>query len=729
MTDVFYVSPDGDDKNVGDEASPFFSLQRARDAAREVDGATTIYLRDGVYSVTETLVLGLEDANTTFVAYEGESPVLSSGIPIVGWQKLEGPIEGLPDQAQGQVWVADIPEGLGRFLTLFDGDKRLKRARSEPFLPVKEYEYERAASQNVAREEDRHMLRQIDFPDGALKNWANLEDVEVLVTPVPWTMNILPLESVDEENGVAWTAREATAPVWAKNKFGIWVENVIDFLTEPGEWVVDTQVGKVYLWPEGDKPGDEIVAPCLKEFIRVEGNIDYDGPVDVPLKNVTFRGITFTHGERDVWDEEHKGWGIQHDWEMFDRNTGLLRFRGAEDCVVEACRFTNSGGTAIRLDLHCQRIRIEKNLIDYMGALGILLCGYGPGTKDVNKDNEIVNNLLHHCGEVIWHGHAIFVWQSGSNRIANNLIHHSARKAIGLCGVRVTILENPDHTFDEAVKTIRWGEIEEAIAPDGDNFDRFMPFLHARDNVVEDNEVYRVLEKIGDGSAINVSGAAEGNILRRNYAHHIAVHTASSVMRVDDWQRGTTFVDNVIYMCNLGGITRKNLNHIENNIMADVRIEGYLRFASYPDEKEAYGSKIQRNIFYESGADVTYYKPAYLASPDVTLPQHCKADHNVFYSAGDTAFSEEHIAEMQKLGIEENSVSADPLFVDIENGDFSLHPDSPALKLGFKSIDMSAIGLRDDFPKHFLALDEPDDGAEIEWDRGRNPDKEAYAWW
>lgn len=39
------------------------------------------------------------------------------------------------------------------------------------------------------------------------------------------------------------------------------------------------------------------------------------------------------------------------------------------------------------------------------------------------------------------------------------------------------------------------------------------------------------------------------------------------------------------------------------------------------------------------------------------------------------------------------------------------------------------VYLRDDFPTYFLALDEPDDGAEIEWDRGRNPNKETYAWW
>ncbi|MCZ6632682.1 MAG: right-handed parallel beta-helix repeat-containing protein, partial [bacterium] len=466
-----------------------------------------------------------------------------------------------------------------------------------------------------------------------------------------------------------------------------------------------------------------------KEFIRISGHIDYDGPADTPVRHIHFQGLTFTHGERDTWDENHKGWGIQHDWELFDRDSALLRFRGAEDCSVEACRFSNSGGTALRLDLHCQRIRIANNLIDYMGSMGILLCGYGPGTKDVNKNNEIVNNLIHHTGEVIWHGHAIFVWQSGSNRMANNCIHHCARKAIGLCGVRITILENRDHTFDEAAHTIRWHEIDKAIAPEGANFDRFMPFLHARDNIVEDNEIYRVLEKIGDGSALNVSGAAEGNLIRRNYAHHIAVHTASSVMRVDDWQRGTTFVDNIIYMCNLGGITRKNFNHIENNMLIDVRMEGYLRFASYPDEKAGYGSRIQRNIFYESGPDVTYYKPAYLASPDVSLPKHCEADHNLFYCAGDPTYSETHIKDMQKDGIEQHSISADPLFEDLENADFRLKPDSPALNLGFQPIDMSCIGLTRDFPEHFRKLDEPEDNSNPEYDRGRNPNKEAYAWW
>jgi len=48
----------------------------------------------------------------------------------------------------------------------------------------------------------------------------------------------------------------------------------------------------------------------------------------------------------------------------------------------------------------------------------------------------------------------------------------------------------------------------------------------------------------------------------------------------------------------------------------------------------------------------------------------------------------------QALGLDTHSVIADPLFVDPENGDFTLKPESPALKLGFRPIDVSIVGPR-----------------------------------
>lgn len=46
----------------------------------------------------------------------------------------------------------------------------------------------------------------------------------------------------------------------------------------------------------------------------------------------------------------------------------------------------------------------------------------------------------------------------------------------------------------------------------------------------------------------------------------------------------------------------------------------------------------------------------------------------------------------QKAGADTHSVVADPLLVDAERGDFTLRPDSPALKLGFEPIPFREIG-------------------------------------
>ena len=57
--------------------------------------------------------------------------------------------------------------------------------------------------------------------------------------------------------------------------------------------------------------------------------------------------------------------------------------------------------------------------------------------------------------------------------------------------------------------------------------------------------------------------------------------------------------------------------------------------------------------------------------------------------------------EWQELGYDVDSIVDDPLFVDLDNDDFRLKPDSPALKLGFKNIDQS-WGITDEFPKMWL---------------------------
>ena len=41
---------------------------------------------------------------------------------------------------------------------------------------------------------------------------------------------------------------------------------------------------------------------------------------------------------------------------------------------------------------------------------------------------------------------------------------------------------------------------------------------------------------------------------------------------------------------------------------------------------------------------------------------------------------------------DQHSVVADPLFVDVQAGDYRLRPGSPALKLGFEPIGLGSVG-------------------------------------
>ena len=52
------------------------------------------------------------------------------------------------------------------------------------------------------------------------------------------------------------------------------------------------------------------------------------------------------------------------------------------------------------------------------------------------------------------------------------------------------------------------------------------------------------------------------------------------------------------------------------------------------------------------------------------------------------------LGEWRAKGLGEHSIIADPQFVDRKNRNFALKPDSPAFELGFKPIDISAVGPR-----------------------------------
>lgn len=718
MINEIYMSPNGSDAASGSMDAPIKTFDEAKKRVAQIaEGEVEVILRGGEYFVDKTICFGLDDGGSenkkvTYKAFENETPVLTSGVPVENWAK------------EGAFWVAPIPKGVNKVLNMYHGDAMLMRSRSDAFHVTKKIKYNRVHSLNIREDEDRTLLRRVDFPKGMLVNCENLCDIELRFMPVPWTMNMRGIESVDEDQCVAMLTTEATAPLCAK-PLGMYVENDIRYMKK-GMWCVNTLKRKIYYMPEDDQCPTDIYVPTQVEFIHVEGQINYDDPADIPVKNLHFKGLEFKHSARYVEEHDYKGGGIQHDWEMFDRSTAVMRFRGAEDCSVRECYFHSTSNTALRGDLHCQRIIVENNMFDRIGNIGIMFCGYGPGTKDVCHHNVIRNNIITRTGEEIWHGQCIVIWQSGYNLIEHNRIHHAARKGIEICGVRITILQRPQHTFDEAVKSIRWNEINATIKDCDDEFEKYLPYLHSRNNIIRYNDVSKLLMKLADGAAINISGAGEGNDVINNFVHHMSGLNSSNAMRTDDWQRGTLFRDNVIYMCNGSGIIRKNYNHVINNIFADLSAKNYMRFASYPNERKHYGSKVQHNIFYDSIGNVDFFGEGYLVSPEATYPKHCIIEDNLYFCKGepDNHSVSEHLKKYPQV----RPIVADPMFVDYSGKDFTLKEESPALKAGFQQIDISKVGVTDEYPKRLLEKEYYcEDHAEYHIDREQL--KKEYEWW
>ncbi len=693
-----YVAPQGSDQAVGTVAAPVASLARAVELSRRARAAApadeiVVVLQSGVHRLTETLVLGLADTpaaggSLSFVARPGERAIVSGGVLLRDWRRVpagEEP-EGTPAAARGRLWVATPPASLESraFHALYDGMEALPRARS------REYQ---------ARGEHRGLLNRlehrdlIEFPAGSIKAWPNLADVEILSRPNHnWLVNYLALESVDE---AALTAR-TTVPATYTPTGKFWVENVMEALDEPGEWVLHRTERRVYLWPRGETPGENIVAPAVTTLFRVAGREDYWGDADQPAGGVRFENLTFAHTDRDVWTPADAG--LQHDWAMFDKDDACLRFRVAQDCEVRACTFEAAAGHGVCADLYTRNIRVRGNTFRHLGAGGVLLCGYGPGTKDVNGGHEIVDNEFHDLGTLWWHSPAVFLWQSGSNLVANNYLHDLPYSGIVLSGVRprhfgisTPKIQNPEFPANmrEDLRLIRWREVGNPRTAE-----EILPFAHTRKNVIRDNEIHDAMLVLRDGNAIYLSSAGKDNVIQRNVIYRMG---RAAAIRTDDDQSYCKITENVTFGV---GIVVKDYNETWNNIM----INGGLRITS--DRPE---SRVDRNVYVSYLGQAKFYEVDVVNSyfgnaPNDTMlnnynPNHKpvvppKTDHNLYFTSDRTA-AEAFIEGMQRTwGNDLASVIADPRFVAPAEGDFRFAPGSPAEALGIHSVDTREVGLK-----------------------------------
>lgn len=290
-----FVSPQGNDFNLGTKNEPKATLHAALREAREArrllkvgeNESVRILMSGGNYALYEPVFIrpedsGTETSPTIIEAVSGEKPVLSGGVQVTGWKK------------QGRMWVTEVPYFNGnrvKFRQLWVNGKKAIRARN-----VSDFnKMDRILSNDKKNEV-------LWVPASSVQRILKSTDAELVIHQM-WEIANLRIKSITvrgDSAGIRFHHPESRIQFehpWpqpmVKEGFNsaFYLTGALELLDEPGEWHYDEKNNKVYYMPlAGEEMSSaEVFVPALETLIEITGTLER------PVKYIQFKGITFSH--------------------------------------------------------------------------------------------------------------------------------------------------------------------------------------------------------------------------------------------------------------------------------------------------------------------------------------------------------------------------------------------------------------------------------------------------
>jgi hypothetical protein len=533
-----WISPQGNDGSSGSQSAPLATLReglyRAREMRRLKDSAVMksadiskgirIIMRGGAYVLDETVFVrpedsGTEGSPTTVEAAPGEKPVLSGGVTVGGWKKA-GSIAGLPQAAQGKVWVADAPTSGGRafdFRQLWVNGQKAVRAR------------------DVNEGENMRQILRVDKKAEAM--WIPTPKVGNLQRPAPmemvlhqmWEVAFLRIKSLTPKGDstlVKFYQPESRLeflhpwpPVVIQHdslggNSAFFLTNAIEFLDTPGEWFYDARAAKVYYYPRhGESMSTaQAVAPYLETLLRVEGTLDR------PVSHVQFKGIGFEHA---TWLRPSQMGHVPLQAGMYlidgyklrphgtpakpslenqawtGRMAGGVRVKNANNTTFFRCKFEHMAATGLDYVEGTHHDVIEGCTFRDLGGSGIQLGSFSGEAYEAHLTlNPTDERAL--CQD---------------ERVANNLIENVSNEDWGTLGIaagwvrNVSIEHNEVREVSYSGISVGWGWHKGLSA--------------MRNNRIHANHVHHYAKYMYDVAAVYTLSAQPGTSITENYVHDI----------------------------------------------------------------------------------------------------------------------------------------------------------------------------------------------------------------
>lgn len=657
----FFVAPNGNDawsgtreKSDGNGAGPFATVARAQKAVRDLKPTLDktprrieVRILPGEYFLKETWGFDAQDSGTEAmpIFYTGDGATLSGGVKLDGFT--------LDEKKRWQLKIPDVEKGEWSFSELFVNGQR----RFRPRLPKESFYFITGPLPLDAKGFDR-----FTFAAGEIdKNWRNLSDVEILPFH-NWTMSRLRIAEVDgARNALTLSSKTPNRPEYQSLARGrrYLVENVFEALGKEGQWYLDNKSGvltyaptkeKTQLEPSPDRnPGasikqypqdddlSQVIAPRLERLIDIKN-----------ASHVHFSGLTFKHCRVKFGPQGYAS--PQAEVPI----PGAIYAIGAQHCSFEHCTISQVGGYAIELAAGCKDNLIDDCDLTDLGAGGVKLGD--TRYRDAAHAGEIAErNTVKNCFIAYGGRHfpaAIGVWIGQS---PNNVVEHN---------------EIFDFYYTAISVGWTWG--------------------YGNSNAHHNTFAYNHVHKIGQGvltdmGALYSLGVSPGTTIHHNLFHDIESHDYGGWgIYYDEGSTGIVSENNIVYNCRSAGFHQHygKENVVRNNIFA------------YGTENQLMRTRPEEHLTITLERNIIFYNDANLLGSNWTGGKFA-LDNNLYWNAGRKGVhfvNNMTLEQWRQKGYDEHSIVEDPLFVDPGKFDFHLKESSPALKIGFKPIDLTGVG-------------------------------------